>query len=67
MNFFDDFENEYESDREDESEINYNIRRDIELGCSRREIMRKYGVSGDYVDAMDVRHLLEDEEEYGWY
>ena len=67
MNFFEGFENEYEENGGDEEELNYNIRRDIEAGCSRREIMRKYGVSGDYADAMDVRHLFDDEEENGWY
>ena len=67
MGFFDDFENEYGPDSENENEINYNIRRDIEEGCSRREIMRRYGVSSDYVDAMDLRGLLNDEEEDRYY
>ena len=67
MRFFDDNENEYELDPESESVMNYNIRRAIEAGGTRRDIMRKFGVSADYVDAMDVRHILDENEEDDWY
>ena len=67
MRFFNDDENEYELDPESENVLNYNIRRAIESGSSRIDIMRKYGVSADFVDAMDVRHILDDEDEDEWY
>ena len=47
--------------------MNYNIRREIEAGSSRLDIMRKYNVPGEFVDAMDIRHILDDEEDERWY